>query len=191
MVKTNPMGKRSIITVAVMIAMAVIGMIVINLNRVEADSSVLFKQESTEVASVTTGYQSPTVMPSLYRIGGALALVIACIYAGIFLLKKVTGQRYSPGHKGSLMEVVETLYIAPKKTVSLIRVVDRTVLIGITEEHISVLSELDEKETEIIKASLQSDEEPEKFGNMLRLASSKLVSMAGRKNRPAIDKLAG
>lgn len=189
--KTNSMGKRSMITVAVMIVMAVIGMIVINLDRVEADDIGLFKKEATDVSSAATSYQSPTLLPSLYRIGGALALVIACIYAGIFLLKKVTGQRYSPGHKGSLMEVVETLSIAPKKTLSLIRVVDRTVLIGVTDEHISVLSELDEEETKVIKATLQSDEEPEKFGNMLRLASSKLVSLTGRRNRSVSDKLAG
>jgi flagellar biogenesis protein FliO len=88
-------------------------------------------------------------------------------------LKKLMAKRHTGRSGNSLLEVIETAYIDPKKSLSLVRVADKSVLIGITDNQISVLTELDQQHTQtVIQQSLQQRPE-DGFMAMLRSASDK------------------
>lgn len=111
----------------------------------------------------------------------ALVVVIICIYGGIWVLKKMTTRRHSGGRKAYMLEVLETAYIDPKKSLSLVRVADRSVLIGVTDNQISVLTELD---TELTKAAMEAasqGSQGESFSTMLKSAAQNFGGF-GKKN---------
>jgi flagellar biogenesis protein FliO len=65
--------------------------------------------------------------------------VLALIYVGLFLLKKwrVDG----PGENRHRLRLMETLRLSPKQAVHLVRADSRVLLLGATDQAISVLSE--------------------------------------------------
>ena len=113
-------------------------------------------------------------MPSMFKVGGALAVVILSIYLGVFLLKRMMGKKYSGNKKHNILEVLETTYIGPKKTISLVRVAGKSVLVASTENQISMLTEMDSEETEEILRGIDVEIEPDVFQNMLHSASDKM-----------------
>ena len=102
--------------------------------------------ESQAIGTETEASQMPSltesVLPSLTRIGLSLCVIVAIIYLTIFLLKKLSGNRIG-GKKGTAIQVVETTYLAPKKSVCLLKLADRAVLVGITDNNINLLTELE------------------------------------------------
>jgi flagellar biosynthetic protein FliO len=88
-----------------------------------------------------------SVAMSLFKLVGALLLVVIGIYGFIYVLKRMMGQKLSGNRGHSLIEVIETSFIAQKKSVSLIRFADRSVLVGVSDGGINVLAELSPDET--------------------------------------------
>ena len=165
-------------------------MLLITSNR-STKSSVLYAQTETQTAATTDTLQaapaatstpayqpmidSSTATSSIIKMITALGVVIVCIYVGIWLLKKLTNRRHSSGRKAFMLEVLETAYIDPKKSLSLVRVADRSVLIGVTDNQISVLTELD---TELTKAAMEAASkgtQGESFSTMLKSATQKIA----------------
>ncbi|MCM2271319.1 MAG: flagellar biosynthetic protein FliO [candidate division Zixibacteria bacterium] len=191
MAQNNSQRRRSIAT-AIILAVALIGMLLITSNR-PASSGILYAQpesqtavstDTVEVAATTSTTTAPAYQPmiststatsSIIKMITALAVVVVCIYVGIWLLKKLTSRRYSNGRKALMLEVLETAYIDPKKSLSLVRVADRSVLIGVTDNQISVLTELD---TELTKAAMEAASkgtQGESFSTMLKSATQKFA----------------
>ncbi|MFH1701052.1 MAG: flagellar biosynthetic protein FliO [Candidatus Zixiibacteriota bacterium] len=81
------------------------------------------------------------ILPSLSRIGIALAVIVAIIYLTVFLLKKISGKGLGRAARGKTVQIVEHTYLAPKKSVCLLKMADRAVLVGITEANINLLTE--------------------------------------------------
>lgn len=108
------------------------------------------------------------------RMVAALIVVILCIYIGLFVLRKMMGKRHHAITDSGALQVLQTVHLAPRRSVSLIKVANRAVLIGVTDNQLSVLTELSEEETsEIIQAS-QSSLEPEQFGKFFATAMQKI-----------------
>jgi len=93
-------------------------------------------------ASMTIPSVTETVLPSLTRIVFSLLIIVAIIYASVFLLKKLSGNRLGSGTRGKTIRVIEQTYLAPKKSVCLLKLADRAVLIGITDNTINMLTEI-------------------------------------------------
>lgn len=183
-------NKRSQLIVAGIIILALFGALIINTERVTADNSQALTQDANVVEAQSTedvlkGYTS-SALPSMFKLVGALIVVIGCIYLGLFLLRKMMGRKYSGNRSNNIMEVLETTYIGPKKTVSLIRVANKSVLVGSTETQISVLTELDSQTTEEILAGISTEEEQENFKNMFTVASMKLKELSFSKKEKAV-----
>jgi flagellar biosynthetic protein FliO len=83
-----------------------------------------------------------SVLPSLSRIAISLGVIVVIIYLTVFLLRKLSGNRIG-GKKGNKIRIVEQAYLAPKKSVCLLKLADRAVLIGITDTKINLLTEFD------------------------------------------------
>ena len=184
---TKP-NRRMAITVSVVLIIALLGVITIRINSSQAQklsSSSTTGQTDSELMQSTTTTPSP--VPSLMKIGAALAAVVICIYVGLFLLKKAMGRKYSGGGQGGHLEVLESMYVAPKKTVSLIRVGERTVLIGVTEAGVNMLTEFDEVNSASFVAPLEQSVTPTQFAGLLKTASQKIKEFRAIKKSPALE----
>ena len=193
----NNKQKRSRLTIIIVLAAALAGVLLLSVGR-NSDHAVVFAQTvqaplqtaptDTISTSATPAYEPMTgkseAAASLIKMLVALAVVVVCIYVGIFLLKKLMAKRHTGRSGSSLLEVIETAYIDPKKSLSLVRVADKSVLIGVTDNQISVLTELDPQHTQtMIQQSLQQRPD-DGFMSMLRSASDKIRGQGTKRDQP-------
>lgn len=185
MVKTLKTKRRSQLTVIIIIIVALIGVLAIRTDKATAvkvtgsasETTTLQDQAGTTTDNEKENFYS-SAAPSLFKLISALVIVIASIYAGVYLLKRMMGRKYTGNRQNNLLEVLETAYIGPKKTVSLVRVADRAVLVGTSENHISPLAELDADETARILMSPEQTGHEENFKKIFKTAVMKLKEIS-------------
>jgi len=186
-VKNSKRQRRSIITVVIILTIAIGGLLAINTDSVDAERNI--NQTGAGDTDLAAKTLTTSALPALLRMVSALVVVIICIYGAILLLKHFMGRRYSKSGHLRILEVLETAYVAPKKTVSLIRVADKSVLVGVTENGMSVLTELSPEQTTKV---LTHEEEPQiedNFANSFTNAWDRLRQTASfrRNNKAALD----
>ena len=181
--KTN---KRLYITVAIIVSVAVVGLFFINTGRATADVSTPAASTVDQAVAGETGL-GQTVVPSLLKMASALIVVVFCIYGSVFLLKKGFGRKLSHNRRNSALEVLETTYVGPKKSISLVRVGDKSVLVGVTDNQISVLTELDAEATKAVVACDEEEAQPAKFKELLTTASQKIREFTVKGNKTAME----
>ena len=172
--------------------MAVVGLLIINPDSGQSErlassgnlDQTSVKGEQNDQAKLT---YTNTVLPSLLKMGAALVLVIACIYAGLYALKRLMNGRRSGDPRSGALEVLETTFVAPKKTVSLVRVADKSVLIGVSDSRISVLTELDATQTAEIIAAQTIRKESDSFKKLLTAASDRVKRIGLGRTRAALE----
>ncbi len=161
MQKHNLLSKRSIITVVLIIAVALTGLLLLNSNDALAENNkVLFESTSSTFNKSEISKESTATFSPIVKMVSALFIVIVCIYMSIFLLKKGMGKKFSSNSELNSLELLETTYLGPKKSVSLVRVAGKSVLLGITETQISILTELGEEETAALLSKTQQEVAP-------------------------------
>lgn len=111
------------------------------------------------------------------RMIAALLFVILCIYFGLFILKRMTGHQDRGLAGNDSLKVLQTTYLAPKRSVSLVKIANRSIIIGVTENQLSLLGELSEEETAEIEMSAETSREPDKFGRFLNSAIEKIKEL--------------
>jgi flagellar protein FliO/FliZ len=106
----------------------------------------------------------------LLRMIVVLALVIACIYLVIWLMKRGmrTGNNSDP-----FMRVVSSITISPGKTVQVITLLDHAYLIGVTDNAVNLIGEVTDKEL-VDAMNLYADKhentnKPRSFNDILAL----------------------
>jgi flagellar biosynthetic protein FliO len=181
--KTN---KRLYITVAIIVSVAVVGLFLINTGRATADVVKPVAATADEVVTAETGL-AQTVVPSLLKMASALIVVVFCIYGSVFLLKKGFGRKLSHNRRNNALELLETTYVGPKKSISLLRVGDKSVLVGVTDNQISVLTELDAEATQAVLVCDREEAQPAKFKDLLTTASQKVRDFTVKGKRTAIE----
>ncbi len=190
MVKKNS-KKRVYRTSVALVLVALVGLLMMQIDLPQAAGQQYTGTAHRQVDSPTspsTPYYG-TALPSLLRIFGALLVVIAAIYLGLYALKRLTMRKYN-GRSRHLLEVLETAGIAPKKTVSLIRVADKAVLVGMTDTHITVLTELDRQQTEEILAVQHQEEEAKEpsFAHLLKSWTRRMKQVGEKENHAVVEK---
>jgi flagellar biosynthetic protein FliO len=187
--KIDPQKRRQVIVVTIILCVALLGFVMITMQQ-SGEKHGLFAQsleygpqpQSDSLATVpSTAYTGAVgkavATVSIFKMVLALAVVIVCIYVGIFLMKKMTTRRATGKSGTSLLEVLETAHLDPKKSLSLVRVADRSVLIGVTDGQISVLTELDQERTSSVIASMAQKTQTDSFGTLFRSASERLKGL--------------
>jgi flagellar biosynthetic protein FliO len=169
--KNKRSNRNRLVAVGVILAVAMCGLFLIAGDGVDATPN---GQSSVGALTGDGLGASPTqsALGSVLKMLSALVLVIIAIYGGMYFLGKIIGK--PRGRRlGTHLDVLETAFVGPKKSVSLVRVADRSVLVGVTENNISVLTELDQDETaRIIEA--QDVPASDSFGNSLTAALGKV-----------------
>jgi len=190
--KSLKQKRRSQLAIALIVIAALVGVLVIRTDRVSADGNSALTYISKQTTEPTRQAQAPSYfdsqLPSMFKLGSALVIVLISIYGGIFLLKKMMGRKYSGNRQHELLEIIETTFIAPKKSVTLIRVADKAVLIGTTETNISVLTELDSAKTKEILAQMESEPAGESFTGLFKSAAERIREMrVGKPGKAALE----
>ncbi|MBD3401813.1 flagellar biosynthetic protein FliO [candidate division GN15 bacterium] len=168
-----------IFTVAIILVVALCGLVMIGSSGVEAEGTTNSLAEvKANAGNGGANVASGSPFGALFKMIAALVIVIACIYGGLYLLNRQMKRRQF-GKAGGTLDVIETAFVGPKKTVSLVRIADRAVLVGVTDNQITVLTELSEPETARILAEQQQPSQ-EAFGTVLHTAFDRMKKLRER-----------
>ncbi len=93
----------------------------------------------------TAGKMAPAV--SFFKVIGALALIIG-LMALLFVWLKKMGWNRTALKQGSLIKVLDSRMITPKKSIIAVQIgLDEILLLGVSEQNITLLSRLENKDT--------------------------------------------
>ncbi|RMF59894.1 MAG: flagellar biosynthetic protein FliO [Calditrichaeota bacterium] len=77
----------------------------------------------------------------VFKALGSLIIIFFLIVGLVYLLKKYWGKQLGGGIRQENFQILARLPLHPKQSLALVRVFDRILLIGITENNITLLSE--------------------------------------------------
>ncbi len=167
---TNNYRKRMLVTVGLIFVAALTGLFLIGSDGVEASGNA----DTLQTTGATSAF-----LP-IIKMFSALIVVVIAIYVGVYLLRRTMGKKFSGNRAYNSLEVLETTFVAPKKSVSLVRVADRSVLIGVTDQSISVLTELDAEATSQILSKECENEESLSFADLFRSTAKRIQESTRR-----------
>jgi flagellar biosynthetic protein FliO len=118
-------------------------------------ASVMSKQPVAADGSAVHAYSGVAGMAG--RTIGAVALVLGLLYGATYAMKAISRRQGVGGVKGGAVSVLHRAHIAPKKSIYVIRVGTKAMVVGVTDVQISHLADLTEEDVAGMKA-----EEPAK-----------------------------
>lgn len=133
------------------------------------DEKAIYLDAAPAVQSDAAKASTPSSFWILVRVVLVLALVCAGIYGVIYLLKKSSG-----GKAGNdpYVKNIASLYFSPNKSVQVISLGTRAYLVGVTEQNINLIAEVEDREL-IDAMNLQSDRKnPVPTGNFQSVLSN-------------------
>lgn len=130
-------------------------------------------------ARENAGVLSEGLFPSMAKIVLVLIAVIIAIYATLALLKKLMGRRVAGGGSADVIEVIETCYLAPKQSLSLVRIGERSALVGVTDSGIHPVMELSAEETATLMGNSGNNVAKVNFRETLGKAKQKIIDLGG------------
>lgn len=120
------------------------------------------------------GSQTTDLVVAIFKVLGALALVVGLMVLLAFFFRKM-GMANSGFRKGSLITVVDTRMIAPKKYVAVLKIGPEYVVVGITDQNISLLNKLEDSDElkSLVKDTLDRPAMPlaSSFASLLQKAA--------------------
>lgn len=185
----KPYQKRLVLATTLILAAAVAGLFMLNIEQVTADKGLA--AENTVPAEGPTDQElgvlpSGNVTKAFLKMISALIVVIVIVYLALYFLRRMMGRRYGHTAGGELLEILQTAYVGPHKAVSLVRIADRSVLIGVTDHQVSVLTELDAAETsKLLNAA--GNGERESFADVLKKTVQKVKEIGLGKKRAVLE----
>ena len=184
----------------IMAAVALIGVTMIKVDPVRADKALadraaLVAQDAganTATAPAEAGTppvtaDRPGVGAAVLKMISALVVVIVAVYVGLYLLRRMMGRRATGALGVDALTVLQTTYVGQHKAISLVKVGNRSVLVGVTDSQISTLTELDQEETEEIMGQTAEPARSESFSKLLVGAADKLKMFGLKKKQAALE----
>ncbi len=192
--RKNKQQTRLVIGLSLLLGLALIGVFMINVRPADAERgsspfTTAAGDQATAEADTPTALATsqPAPLSSIIKMISALIVVLFCVYFGLFLLKRLTNRRKGKSGAGSSLEVLDTAYVGPKKSISLVRVAGRSVLVGVTEQQISMLTELSAEETDSVLAEQPNTEIGDNFSKILSSAAGRLKDIRPLRRQPAVE----
>ncbi len=144
------------------------------------EESIVFTDESNTDSIVSQTYKGPSTVGTFVRMVVVLVIVIALIYGVLWFIKKKTNVVKTDD---DYLRRAAYINIAPGKTIEVITLIDKAYLIGVTEDNITMLGEIDDKEL-ISAMNISADKKnntkkPATFADVLDMF---LIKKGGAKN---------
>lgn len=87
----------------------------------------------------------PDLIPTALKMIAALGIVLAGIMAVLYFIKRISqGRITGSGHR--LIKLIDTNYIGDKKNITMVEVAGEILVLGISSDHIRLLSKIDNPE---------------------------------------------
>lgn len=147
---------------------------------VSEESIVISDDVTTPETTKQTTYKGPSTIGVFVRMIVVLIIVVALIYGVFWFIKKKTNIVKTDD---DYLRRAAYINIAPGKTIEVITLIDKAYLIGVTEDNITMLGEIQDEE--LIKAmNLSADKKnntkkPATFSDVLDMF---LIKKGGQKN---------
>ncbi len=151
-----------------------------NSTSLSEESIVLTDDTLTDGTSSTQTYKGPSTVGMFVRMIVVLIIVVGLIYGVLWFIKKKTNVVKTDDE---YLRRAAYINIAPGKTIEVITLIDKAYLIGVTEDNITMLGEI--QDDELIKAmNLTADKKnntkkPTTFADVLDMF---LVKKSGQKS---------
>lgn len=110
---------------------------------VTEESIILSDEAVTQTSEGTTTYKGPSTAGTFIRMIIALIIVIGLIYGVLWFIRKKTDVVKTDD---DYLRRAAYINIAPRKSVEVITLIDKAYLIGVTEDNITLLGEINDKE---------------------------------------------
>ncbi len=76
---------------------------------------------------------------------GALVLILAVIYAGFWLMKRYGPRAMFGGPRGSMLKMEGHLALGPRRSVVVVRFLNKRLVLGVTDQSINLLHEAEDE----------------------------------------------
>ena len=93
----------------------------------------------------------PSLGGAVFKVVSSVALVVAVLYAGVYLTRTLSRKVSSGNVKADAISVLHKRHIAPKKAIYVVTVGQRAMVVGVTDSQISHLADLSQAEVDGIK----------------------------------------
>lgn len=99
--------------------------------------------QATQPSLITEARETASLISSILKVVGSLALVLGLMLLLLHLLKRFGIGKGKLRH-GPLIKILDTCMIAPKKQVTLLEIGGEYVAIGVTDQQINLLTKLED-----------------------------------------------
>ena len=144
--------------------------------RIERSETEVVDESSLPIADPSlSGASSERPASTLWlfiRMILVLAVVVACVYAVVYLMKRSMNKDVGDGDQ--FLRVVSSVSIAPGKSVHVVSLLDdKAYLIGVTDNAVNLIGEVTDKETihamNLYADTRQNVKRPRNFGDILSI----------------------
>lgn len=119
--------------------------------------------------------ETTSLITAIVKVTGSLAVVVGLMLALIYLLKR-SGFGKGVAPTGSLITVLESRMVAPKKYIAIVKIADKNVALGITDQTITMLTDVDLSKEASNPVQATGDKDAASFSGLLRRASGARLS---------------
>jgi flagellar protein FliO/FliZ len=101
----------------------------------------------TDSASVSPqNIYSPSLFGIVIKLIISMVVIVGLIYLSMYFLKKINSRAAGGGIIGDTIKIIGRTFLSPKQSLYLVKIGDRYAIIGATEQSVSMIGELSEKE---------------------------------------------
>ena len=87
------------------------------------------------------------LLPALLKMVFALAVVLGIMIVAMYLFKKVMAKTGAAGADGEFIKVISSRYLGPKSSIMLVNVLGNIIVIGISNNQMSMLTTISDPES--------------------------------------------
>jgi len=118
----------------------------------------------------------PDIIPTAIKMLTALGVVLGGMLLAYYFAKRIL-KRQVGNSKGKMIRVLESSFIGVKKNISLVEIPGAILVLGITNDRISLLSKIENQEIIDGYKNVEKEKELLSFSDRLHQFSSKLKGM--------------
>jgi len=123
---------------------------------------------STDMEGTSQSGESITDPLSTVKVISVLAFVFGLLAVFIWMLKRFGGQAFATTGKTNSIQILENAIIAPKSRLVLARVLNKVLVLGVTEHQVSQLAELEGEDVRSLLEECRENEKEPSFKQYLR-----------------------
>ncbi len=112
----------------------------------KTDSAITSSAKTDSAKALFKSTGTSLIVPTLMKAGFYLFVVTVLIIGTVFILKWMFMNKGGKTYQSSPVKVVNSTFISPKKSVHIIKIAGRVLVVGATDNQINLLTELQENE---------------------------------------------